>query len=228
MMGATLALYFIVLFGALLFSNAESIGIGELFAFGMLALIASTVVKGFWTLAHDEEVDEPYPKRKRLRIPKEMWVPEHVLQYLQKHEVDFKPRHHHYVVQAQRLAHDIHMSGDIVAKSVMVKADGTVWMAVLPASKRIDFASLAKALKVKKVTMMSEAEFKPLFSDCELGAEPPFGQLYGMPVVVDARLDAQERLVFRAGSHMDMIEMKYADYRALEQPVVAKFSVQHT
>jgi len=113
-----------------------------------------------------------------------------------------------------------------VAKTVLVEADGTRMIAVLAAAEIVDPARLASALGVERVRIMHESEFLNLFGECELGAEPPFGALYGLPVVMDQRLaQARGPIVFRAGSHEEALEMKPEDFVRLEQPRLADFAV---
>jgi len=107
--------------------------------------------------------------------------------------------------------------GRRVAKSVMVKANGQAWIAVVPATEVLDEDRLAAVLDAPAVRLLHESEFEGLFPDCEPGAEPPFGGLYGLPVVIDSALAEAETIVFRAGSHEEAIEMRYQDFYRLEK-----------
>ena len=153
-------------------------------------------------------------------------VPEKVVRHLEKSNVPVVVRSHQREVAAQRLAAAVHVSGYRVAKSVLVEADGERLMAVLPAADIIDLTRLATALGASSVRVMHESEILDLFPGCELGAEPPFGSLFGLPVVMD-RILARARgpLVLRAGSHEEILEMPIEDFMRLERPRVADFAV---
>jgi len=149
-----------------------------------------------------------------------------IVRHMEQAGVPVVVRQHRRVVAAQRLAASVHVSGHRVAKTVLVEAGGTRMIAVLPAAEIVDPARLAAALGVERVRIMHESEFLDLFSGCEVGAEPPFGALYGLPVVMDRKLaHAREPIVFRAGSHEEALEMKPEDFVRLEQPRLADFAV---
>jgi Ala-tRNA(Pro) deacylase len=155
-------------------------------------------------------------------------VPEKISGHLKGSHIRFAVRPHPRAVTAQELAAAVHVSGHRVAKSVLIEADGEPMMAVLPAADVIDVERLATALGVFAVRLMSEAEFTSLFSDSDTGAEPPFGSLYGVPVVVDKRLAKPGTMIVRAGSHQEAIEMRYQDFARLERPRVEDFAVPAT
>lgn len=150
-------------------------------------------------------------------------IPARIIEYLESRGVSYRKVPHRRAVSAQDLAHTVHVPGQHVAKTVMVMADGQPWIAVLPASEAIQTWRLGEALGADQVWMMSEVEFARLFPDCEMGAEPPFGTLYGLPVVVDRRLADSQTILFRAGSHEEAIEMSYDDFISLEHPRVDEF-----
>ena len=100
----------------------------------------------------------------------------------------------------------------------MLKIDGTLAMLVMPAAYRADLTRLSRALGGREVELAQESEFKDAFPDCEVGAMPPFGNLYGMPVYVDARLTGEAEIAFNAGSHTDVVRMPYAEFERLAQP----------
>lgn len=152
-------------------------------------------------------------------------IPQQIVDYLDRHEVSFTRQTHLRAVSAQRLAHSVHVSGHRVAKSVIVDADDVKWIAVLSAHEQVDLHLLAQAIGARRLRLCRESEFAGLFPGCELGAEPPFGRLYGMPVVMDSQLARETMLVFRAGSHEEALRMGVADYQALEKPKVAPFAV---
>ncbi len=127
---------------------------------------------------------------------------------------------------AQEIASSAHIKGRELAKTVMVKVDGDVAMAVLPASFRIDLEAFKKALGAGTVELSTEKEFKDLFPECETGAMPPFGNLYGMDVYVASSLTEDDSIAFNAGSHTELVQLSYEDFAQLVNPKVAEFSVK--
>jgi Ala-tRNA(Pro) deacylase len=125
---------------------------------------------------------------------------------------------------AQGIAAITHISGKEVAKTVIVKLDGSLALAVVPASHRIDLRLLQAATGVTKAMLASEEEFKDAFPGCETGAMPPFGSLYGLPVLVDETVTQDQEIVFNAGSHTELIRLAYEDFARLEGPKVLRFS----
>jgi Ala-tRNA(Pro) deacylase len=111
---------------------------------------------------------------------------------------------------------------------VIVKLDGALAMAVLPASYQVDLLALKKAAGVTDASLASEREFKQHFPDCETGAMPPFGNLYGIPVYVDETLTHDPEVAFNAGTHLELIRMSYADFGRLVKPLVLRFSTRHS
>ena len=116
-----------------------------------------------------------------------------------------------------------HIPGKQLAKPVMVTLDGTLAMAVLPASDRVDVERLKAAAGARTVALANEQDFQDRFPECEVGAMPPFGNLYGLEVWVAARLAAAEELAFNAGDHTELIRMAYRDFDRLVQPQVGQF-----
>lgn len=150
-------------------------------------------------------------------------IPDPIIEYLEKRSVPYVRRSHRRALTAQEVAASVHVTGYRVAKSVIVQAGGRTWIAVLPAAEDVDEDRLA-ALLGGPVRFVLEQEFTSLFPGCEAGAEPPFGGLYGLPVVVDSTLTAADRVVFRAGSHEEALELRYQDFAALEHgPLVGSF-----
>ena len=98
-------------------------------------------------------------------------------------------------------------------------------MAVLPGSQKVELALLRDALGSKQVTLAKESAFRDRFPECELGAMPPFGNLYGMPVYVADSLTEDEEIAFNAGSHTQLVKMAYRDFERLVQPEVMRFTV---
>jgi len=131
---------------------------------------------------------------------------------------------HSSAFTAQEIAGSAHIAGKELAKTVMVKVDGKMAMAVLPASYKVDFDLLQKAAGAGKVELATEQEFQDLFPECDVGAMPPFGNLYGMDVFVAESLAEDKEIAFNAGSHTELIRISYQDFETLVKPTVAKFS----
>jgi Ala-tRNA(Pro) deacylase len=144
--------------------------------------------------------------------------------YLRENGVPFRVEHHPSAYTAQEVAAAEHIPGKMLAKVVIAFASGKMVMLSLPASLRVSPAEAAAALGVQELRLAHEGEFAPVFPDCELGAMPPFGNLYGLPVYVDKALAEDETIVFNAGTHTDTISMKYADFERLAKPTVAELA----
>ena len=114
----------------------------------------------------------------------------------------------------------MHVTGFQVAKTVILHASDRLWLCVASAPDTVDLGRVAEMLGVRRLRLAEESEFVDLFPQCEEGAEPPFGQLYGLPVVVDAHLRHAGRLWFRAGSHTEAIELRLEDFLHLEEPLL--------
>ncbi len=126
---------------------------------------------------------------------------------------------------AQGTAAYAHVSGKELAKTVIVRIDSTLAMAVVPASAQLDLSALKKITKAKTVGLAVEAEFEFKFPDCDLGAMPPFGNLYGMPVYVDEMLTYDKEIAFNAGSHSELVRMSYEDFERVVNPIVGRFAL---
>ena len=148
--------------------------------------------------------------------------------FLDEHHVKYVVISHSKAYTAQGIAAVAHIPGQELAKTVIVKLDGALAMAVLPASYQVDLLRLKKLIGVGDAALASEREFKQHFPDCETGAMPPFGSLYGIPVYVDQTLARDSEIAFNAGSHLQLIRMAYADFLKLAKPVVLTFSTRHT
>lgn len=119
---------------------------------------------------------------------------------------------------AQEVAALAHVSGRDFAKTVIVNIEGTMAMVVLPANRKVVLSDLREMLDAEKVKLATEEEFKELFPDCEIGAMPPFGNLYDMEVYVSPALAAEPDIAFNAGTHTEVIKMAYADFARLAKP----------
>lgn len=149
-----------------------------------------------------------------------MSIPEKLSRFLDERKIPFKATAHPEAFTAQQSAQAAHVPGRAFAKSVLVNVDGKIWMAVVPATERVDLARLQHVLGAKKARLASEAEFSPLFGDCDLGAMPIFGSLYGIPVLVSHELTAEEEIAFTAGTHRDVVRLRVSDFLSAEQPKV--------
>jgi len=151
-------------------------------------------------------------------------LPKQLKEFLDSHKVKYVTLTHSTAYTAQDIASLTHVRGDEFAKTVIAKIDGTMAMAVLPASYHVDLPLLMAAASGKNIALASEADFRDRFPDCETGAMPPFGQLYGMPVFVDESLTRDKEIAFNAGTHRDLIRLSYEDFAKLVQPKVSQFS----
>jgi Ala-tRNA(Pro) deacylase len=147
--------------------------------------------------------------------------------YLDRNNIRYMTIQHSVAYTAPEIAAMAHVPGKELAKTVIIKIDGELAMAVLPASFRIDFDSLKDLLDNKNVEMASETEFESKFPDCELGAMPPFGNLYDLDVYVAESLAEDEEITFNACSHRELIRLPYEDFEKLVQPKVLRFSYQY-
>ena len=146
------------------------------------------------------------------------------IEYLDSQGVAYTRIRHPKAYTAQEIAAVAHVSGDQLAKTVMVKVDGKMAMAVLPASSRVDMDLLKDVTGASSIELASEKEFKDMFPACEVGAMPPFGILYDMDVYVSEVLTEDEEIAFNAGSHTELVRMAYADFERLVRPKVAQLS----
>ena len=144
--------------------------------------------------------------------------------YLRENKVAFQVQHHAVAYTAQEVAAAEHVPGGMLAKVVMLMGDGKLCMFVLPASAKVDLEKAAAVLGAKEARLAHEDEFADRFPGCEVGAMPPFGDLYGVPLYVDNSLAEDETIVFEAGTHTDTVSMKYADFARLAKPKVAEFA----
>jgi len=147
-------------------------------------------------------------------------------EFLDSHNIKYVTISHSRAFTAQETAASAHVPVKELAKTVMVKIDGKMAMAVLPASAKVDFDLLKKATASATIEIANEKEFKDLFPDCEIGAMPPFGNLYGMEVFVAKSLTEDREIAFNAGSHRELVKLTYKDFEKLVKPKVITFSVE--
>ena len=153
-----------------------------------------------------------------------MAIPAQIKEFLESHQVPYQYCVHSPAYTAQGLAHVQHVSVKELAKVVMVAADERMVMTVLPGSHRVCLDRLTRVLEAKSVRLATEDEFSSLFPDCELGAMPPFGNLYHLEVWIDDSLRNRSSIVFNAGSHVETIQMNYADFERLVGPKTSNFA----
>lgn len=147
-------------------------------------------------------------------------------EFLDRNKVKYVTISHSCAYTAQEIAASAHIPGKELAKTVMVKVDGRMNMAVVPASSKVVLDDLRSATGAKDVRLAEEKEFKDLFPGCEVGAMPPFGNLYDMEVYVAASLAEDETIAFNAGTHTELIQLPYKDFERLVRPKVLEFSVE--
>ena len=147
-------------------------------------------------------------------------------EFLDNNNIKYVIIYHSRAFTAKETAMSAHIPGKELAKTVMVKIDGKMAMVVLPGTHKVNFDLLKAATKSGNVELASEKEFKDMFPECEVGAMPPFGNLYGMNVYVAETLTEDEEIAFNAGSHRELVKMAYKDFEKLVKPDVAKFSVE--
>ncbi len=146
-------------------------------------------------------------------------------EFLDTNNIKYVTISHSPSYTAQEIAASVHIPGKELAKTVMIKVGGKLTMAVLPASCKVDFRLLIELTGANEVQLADEREFKDKFPGCEIGAMPPFGNLYGMEVLVEESLSEDEEIAFNAGSHSELIRLAYNDFERTVKPRVAKFSL---
>ncbi len=147
-----------------------------------------------------------------------------ITSYLDEKQVHYQISVHRPVFTSQKMAAEEHVSGMNVAKPVIVQADGRYYMCVIPACCKIDLELLRSQLGAGEVMLVSEKEMERLFPGCEIGAEPPFGDIYGMQTLVDKSLHDDDFLVFQGGRHDRAIKISRQDYERIARPRVLSFS----
>ncbi|MDH3268928.1 MAG: YbaK/EbsC family protein [Ignavibacteria bacterium] len=145
--------------------------------------------------------------------------------FLDENKVKYISVQHSSAFTAQEIAAIAHIPGKDLAKTVIIKINGKMVMAVLPASYKVSFDYLKEALGVTEARLAYEQEFIDKFPDCEVGAMPPFGNIYGMEVYVAESLAEEEEIAFNACSHTELIKMNFSDFERLVKPKRNKFSV---
>jgi len=155
-----------------------------------------------------------------------MSIARRVKDYLEQNKVPYSHCTHRLAYTAQEVAAAQHVPGREMAKAIILKTDSQFVMVVLPAVMKINLKTLRDELPFAHVELATEKEFAELFPDSELGAMAPFGNLYGLPVYVDKSLAEDAEIVFNAGTHVDTIRIKYADFSRLAQPVIVDAAIR--
>jgi Ala-tRNA(Pro) deacylase len=145
-------------------------------------------------------------------------------EFLDSEQVNYEITKHPLAYTAQEIAAVTHTPGKELAKSVIINMDGELTMLVLPASHRINFSKLKQASGATRADLASEQEFETLFPDCQLGAMPPFGNLYGLKVLVDQSLAEDEEIAFNACNHLELMRLSFKDFERLVKPQILKFT----
>jgi len=141
-------------------------------------------------------------------------------EFLDENRIKYLVISHSVAYTAQGVAALTHTPGRELAKTVIIKIDGRLAMAVVPASYRVDLDKLRNHLQGAQVELATEAQFRDRFPDCETGAMPPFGNLYGMDVFADDSLARDKEIAFNAGSHRELVRMSFSDFRDLAKPAL--------
>lgn len=147
-------------------------------------------------------------------------------EFLDNNKIKFLTIQHSKAYTSTEVAASAHIPGKELAKTVLVKIDGKMAMAVIPASHKLKLEQLQKAAGAESARIASEAEFKDKFPDCEIGAMPPFGNLYNMEVFVSDKLAEDEEITFNAGTHTELIKLAYKDFERLVNPKKTTISIQ--
>jgi Ala-tRNA(Pro) deacylase len=145
-------------------------------------------------------------------------IPEQIDRYLKEHHLPYEHTTHVRTVPAQRLAAAEHVTGDRIAKPVVVSIDGVLALAVVTASEKVDVEALRRATRAERVDIVPEQMFEGRFAPCEVGAEPALG-LFGMPIYVDGDLAREPWIIMRGGTHEDAIRVATADWLRSEHVV---------
>ncbi len=147
-----------------------------------------------------------------------------LLQYLEQNQAPYERHNHPTAYTAREVASVEHVPAREVAKTVVFLSEKGYGMAVVGGDGMVDLAALRALLGVSKLRLATESELGELFPDCELGAMAPFGNLFGLPVFVDAALAGEEMIAFNAGTHRDVVHMRFADFQRLVNPSIVNLS----
>jgi Ala-tRNA(Pro) deacylase len=141
-------------------------------------------------------------------------------EFLNKNEIKYTILNHSIAYTAQEVVESTHLSSKNLAKCVIVKIKNKLIMVVLPAHQKVDLHQIKEMTGSSEAELASESEFQNRFPGCELGAMPPFGNLFDMGVYISAEFDTHGDIAFNAGTHSQLIQLAYVDYARLVKPVV--------
>jgi Ala-tRNA(Pro) deacylase len=146
-----------------------------------------------------------------------------VTEFLDQRGIDYQVYPHEKTYDAQHMAQSLHVPGQLIAKTVMVRADGGFKHVVLivPASQRVDLRRVSHALGGAKIELATEPEIANLCPGCEFGVVPVFGSQFGLETMVDESITRQEYIFFQGDRHDQTIRMSYEDFSRIELPLVA-------
>lgn len=153
---------------------------------------------------------------------------EKLREYLDQNHVEYSHTVHPLAYTAREVASAEHLPPREIAKTVVIWTDSGYHMAVIPANKVVDFQELRTALGFTHARLATEQELGQIFTDCDLGAMPPFGNLYDMHVYVDSSLAQDEHIAFNAGTHRDVVHMRFEDYKGLVHPTIVRVARELT
>lgn len=156
-----------------------------------------------------------------------MPVPDKIQSFLNEHKIAYEMIHHRRDYTSQETAADTHTKGKEFAKTVVLFVDNDYCMAVLPAIYQVDMEKVKRQTEAHEVALATEHEIERICPDCEIGAMPPFGKLYNLPVFVDRNLTEDHLITFNAGTHEDAIRMLYHDFEKLARPKVIDLAANH-
>ncbi len=145
-------------------------------------------------------------------------------EYLDSEKIKYVSLTHSPAFTAMEVAESAHVPGRELAKTVIVKLDGRMAMAVLPSTRKVDLNLLRESVSAQEAKLASETEFRSLFPDCETGAMPPFGNLYDLEVYVSPRLAEDDQIAFNAGSHTEVMKLAYKDFERLAKPRLVRMT----
>lgn len=149
---------------------------------------------------------------------------EKIKKFLDQHHIDYETITHTPSFTAQGTAHSAHVSGREVVKTVILKVRDEMIMIALPANYRLNLGHIKNIFGTENVELAHEEEFRKIFPDCEVGAMPPFGDLYGIDMFVADELTKDREIAFNAGTHTELIKLSFADYEKLEHPKMIQLS----
>lgn len=147
-----------------------------------------------------------------------------LLRYLNDNCIEYKVMEHVPAFSAHDTAVATHVPERELTKAILIRIDDKFWMSVLRADHRVNTQAIKRAFSAKNVHLAHEEDLESLFPDCQVGAMPPFGNLYGLPVLVDESVNEDEEIVFNACTHTKVVRMKFTDFKNLVKPLIGRFA----